>query len=49
MKESVPRTLTVGSTATSSQLTADLENKRVTKFWCGVELSVNALISKIKK
>jgi hypothetical protein len=49
IKESVPRTLQVGATATASQLTSDLSSKRVTKPWFGVELSVNALVNKIKK
>jgi hypothetical protein len=49
MKESVLRTLAVGSTATASQFSADLETKRVVKFWWGIEISVNALVSKFKK
>jgi hypothetical protein len=49
MEEHIPRSLQVGSSATAAQLTADLQEKRVTKAWFGVELSVNSLVGKIKK
>ena len=47
-RQQTPKTLGVGATATSSQLAADLETRRVAKLLVGLDFSVGELIGRIK-
>jgi hypothetical protein len=48
-RERVPRTLNVGSSATSSQLEADLQTRWVRKFMFGINFPIKQITDAIKK